>query len=275
VTSYERPSLAAQDAVEDLLDLYAELRLSPKKPVLARMRTAVMADARSVAARSAAEQREAASAGLTPGAVPTRHFGFPRLRLASLARPAFALGFAGLLAIGTGTAITAASPGSPLYMARVGLEQVFLPVQVDARFASHQQHLDERLAEAEAAAANGDADALEAALAAYQDEVDQTLADVGDDYGRLEHFEGVLESHVVKLTALSKSLPTEVARGNAEEHAAEASASAVTKATETVAKVKDRKAQSNNKPASPPAQNDPPNHPSAPAGDSGSRDERP
>jgi hypothetical protein len=265
MSSYEHPNLLALDAVEDLLEAYADARLAPRKPVLARMRTAVMAEAASRGALRAAEERQAAAA-LAVEAAPRGRFGLPRLTLASLARPAFALGFAGLLAISTATAITAASPGSPLYLARVGLEQVFLPTQIDARFASHEQHLDERLAEAEAAAAIGDSVALEAALAAYQDEVDQTLADIGDDYGRLEHFQAVLERHVAKLTALSISLPTEVARGNAEEHAVQASENAVTKAADAVVKVKDRKTHAENKPASPPGQDNTPRRPSAPPG---------
>ena len=275
MSNYQHPNLVALDAVEDLLDAYADARLSPNRPVLARMRAAVMAEAQSAAALRAAEERQVAAAATVLDTAPRRRFGLPRLTLASLARPAFALGFAGLLAISTGTAITAASPGSPLYMARVGLEQVFLPAQIDARFASHEQHLAERLAEAEAAAASGDAVALEAALAAYHDEVDQTLADIGDDYGRLEHFQAVLESHVAKLTALSLSLPTEVARGNAEEHAVQASENAVTKATDTVAKVQDKKAHSHNKPPSPPGQDTTPTRPPSPPGQRANPDGRP
>jgi hypothetical protein len=288
MSSYQHPSLVALDQVEDLLEAYAEARLSPKRPVLARMRAAVMVEAERAAAVRAAEERRAAAALLAAEAAPARRFGFPRLTLRSLARPAFALGFAGLLAIGTGTAITAASPGSPLYLARVGLEQVFLPAQIDARFAAHEEHLNERLAEAEAAAASGDALGLEAALAAYQDEVDATLSDIGDDYGRLAHFQAVLESHVAKLTALSLSLPTEVARGNAEEHAIQASENAVTKTSDAVAKVQQQKSHAHNKPPTPPTppgqdnkpptppgQDNTPSRPSVPPGQPDNPDGRP
>lgn len=276
MSSYQHPNLLALDQVEDILEAYADARLAPRKPVLARMRAAVVAEAASVSALRAAEEHEAAAAVAALAApAPRGRFSFPRLTLASFARPAFALGFAGLLAITTGTAITTASPGSPLFMARVALEDMFLPVQIDARFASHEQHLDEYLAQAEAAAAQGDELGLEAALAAYQDEVDQTLADIGNDYGRLEHFQAVLESHVAKLTALSLSLPTEVARGNAEEHALQASESAVTKTADAVNKVREKKIQANNKPPSPPGQDNEPSRPSVAPGQPANPEGRP
>ncbi|HEX3265917.1 MAG TPA: DUF5667 domain-containing protein [Candidatus Limnocylindrales bacterium] len=258
MSGYKHPNLLALDEVESILEAYADARLAPRKPVLARMRAAVVAEAASAAAARAAAQRQAAAAAALEAASPRRRLRLPRLRLANLARPAFALGFAGLLAIATGTAITAASPGSPLYMARVALEDLFLPVQIDARFASHEQHLDERLAEAEAAASSGDPVALEAALVAYQQEIDQTLADIGNDYGRLARFQAVLERHLAKLTALSLQLPTDVASGNAGAHAIQASKSAATKAADAVSKVTERKAQANDRPlptpgADPPA----------------------
>jgi hypothetical protein len=282
MSSYQHPNLLALDQVEDILEAYAAARLTPRRPVLARIRAAVVSEAASMAATRAVEQRDAvAGAAALRAAGPRARFSLPRLTLASFARPAFALGFAGLLAITSGTAIATASPDSPLFMARVALQDMFLPVEIDARFASHEQYLNEYLAEAEDAAARGDDVGFEAALAAYQDEVDQTLSDIGNDYGRLAHFQAVLESHVAKLTALSLSLPTEVARGNAEEHAVQASENAVTKAANAVTRVKEQKAHADNKPPSPPGQqNGPgpaddapgqsnvPNRPSNPSGQS-------
>ena len=255
MSSYEHPELRALDEVEDILEAYAEARLAPTGPILSRMRAAVMTEAAAFAALRAAERRQVEAAALAPLA--PRRFALPRLTLASFARPAFALGFAFMLALGTGTAVTAAPPGSPFYNTRVALEALFLPTQIDARLASHEQHLDERLAEAEAAAARGDVNALAAALAAYQAEIDLTLADVGDDFARLEHFQAVLEKHVAKLTALSLRLPTDVARQNAVEHAIQASEKAVDK-------VKEKKAHANNKPPSPPDPQNPPDPPNRP-----------
>lgn len=249
MSAYQHPELRALDQIEDLLEAYAGARLAPAGPALRRMRGAVMAEAKVFARGVTTERRrlERAAAG------PRVAFGLPRPSMRSLARPAFALGFAGLLALGTGTAITTASPGSVLFGARVALEDIFLPVQIDARFASHEQHLDERLAEAQAAAADGDGDALAVALTAYQDEIDETYADVGDDFDRLDHFESVLEKHVATLTELSGRLPVSDAPGNGGDHARAASATAVTKTRETVAKVKEKKGHADVRPATPPS----------------------
>lgn len=256
MSAYEHPELVALDEVEDILVAYADSRLAPPGPILSRMRAAVMREAAAVAARQAAERHQSEAA---TGLPPDRRFGFPQLSLAAFARPAFALGLAGLLALGTGTAVTSATPGSPFYGARVALEEAFLPTEIDARFASHTQHLDTRLAEAEIAAASGDAGALEAALGAYQAEIEQTLADIGDDFYRLSSFEAALQHHIAKLTELAARLPTEVARENAAGHAIDASKRA---ADSAVDKVKVRKAQSNNRPTSPPGQDQtPPNRP--------------
>ena len=257
MSAYEHPELRALDEIEDILEAYAEARLSPANPILARMRAVVMTEAAAYAALRAAERRQVEAAVVEAPA--PRRFGFPRLTLASFARPAFALGFAFMLALGTGAAVTAAPPGSPFYNTRVALEVLFLPTQIDARLASHEQHLEERLAEAEAAAARGDANALAAALAAFQAELDATIADAGDDFARLAHFQAVLEKHLVKLRALSAKLPTEVARQNAVEHAIEASEKAVTR-------VKEKKQHASNRPSTPPRQEpDRPDRPDRPA----------
>jgi hypothetical protein len=265
MSDYQHPDLVALDEVEDLLDAYAEARLTPRSAVLARMRKAVMTEAAAYAAIRAAERRQSEVAAAVENGTPGGRSWFPRLTLAAFARPAFALGFAFLLALGTGTAVTAAPPGSPFYNTRVALEALFLPTQIDARFASHEQHLAERLVEAEAAAARGDAEALAAALAAYQAEIDQTFADIGDDYGRLAHFQAILEQHVAKLTALSLRLPTEVARDNAAEHAEQAVAHAIEKGKATATQVKDKKDKASNKPSTPPrVEPEPPDGPEVP-----------
>ncbi len=256
MSSYQHPDLVALDEVEDILEAYAEARLTPTNPILARMRATVMTEAAAYAALRAAERRQVEAATVEVAA--PRRFGFPRLTVASFARPAFAMGFAFMLALGTGAAVTAAPPGSPFYNTRVALEVLFLPTQIDARLASHEQHLEERLAEAEAAAARGDANALAAALAAFQAELDATISDAGDDFARLEQFQAVLEKHLAKLTALSARLPTEVARQNAVEHAIQASEKAVTE-------VKEKKQHAKNRPSTPPRQEpDRPDRPDRP-----------
>lgn len=250
--AYEHPELVALDEIEDILEAYAESRLSPTRPVFSRLRAAVLLEAAAVAATRAPETRRTAPVKVP---APPGRFSLPRLTPAHLARPAFALGFAGILAFGTGAAVSAAPPGSPFYNARVALQGIFLPVEIDARLASHEQHLEERLAEAEAAAARGDVAALAAALASFQAQLDEAVADLGDDFDRLSHFQTVLEKHVAKLTALSLRLPTEAARDNAVEHALQASQKAVTK-------VREQKERSNSRPTAPPRPDrNPPNPP--------------
>ena len=160
MSDYFDRDLAALDEIEDLLEAYADARLSPPGPVLARMRAQVLREAslRNAIAATAQRLAESEVAGRSS-------WGLPRLRVP---QRAFALGLAATLTLGTSAAVLAARPGSPFYNARVAIESAFLPNQLDARLASHEMHLSERLAEAEAAAARGDLPALAAALAAYQ-----------------------------------------------------------------------------------------------------------
>lgn len=258
MSAYEHPELIALDEVEDILEAYAEARLSPTGPILARMRAAVMTQ---VQASAAVQAAHAAAAAAAPAPTPRSRFALPSMDGPrwQVPRLAAAIGFAVALGLGTSAAVTAAPPGSPFYNARVALESILLPTQVDERLAAHEEHLDARLAEAEAAAARGDFLALDAALAAYRTEVDVAIAEVGEDWDRLTGLQVVLEKHVAKLSALALRLPTAVARDNAVEHALQASEKAVTK-------VKDKKEQANNKPAIPPGQADPPSRPTvAPA----------
>lgn len=217
MTDYFDRDLAALDEIEDLLTAYADARLSTSGPVLARMRAQVLREAALRNAIAATEQRIADS-----DVARATRWGLPRLHVP---RRAFALGMAATLTLGTSAAVLAAPPGSPFYNARVAIETAFLPTQVDQRLASHERHLEERLAEAQAAAARGDVAALGAALAAYQTEVDAAVADVGDDVDRLAHLEEELTKHTAVLQALAATLPEQAAI----EHAIDASQTATKK----------------------------------------------
>lgn len=224
----ERPAEAevpSIDQVVDLLEAYAESRLSPRGPVLARMRRQVMAEAATRAAASEA-RLQAAIAAVEP-----RRSAFSL----HLTRRIAAVGIAAALTFGTGAAVLAATPGSPLYDARVQLEGFFLPTETDDRVAAHERHLQARLAEAQAAADRGDVVALEAALAAYRAQVEDALADVGWDPQLLAHLEAALAKHTATLQALAARLPNQAAI----EHAIEASQKAA------------RKLQDKGKPAAP------------------------
>ena len=225
--------LAALDEIEDLLEAYADARLSPSGPVLARMRAQVLREAALQNAMAAARNGADASAELRAG-----RFGLPRFRVP---QRAFALGLAATLTLGTSAAVLAAAPGSPFYDARVALEAAFLPAQIDARLASHEMHIEERLAQAQLAAARGDVAALEAALAAYQSEVAAAVADVGDDADRLAHLQAELAKHTGVLEALATRLPDHAAI----DRAIDASQKAANK-------LKDRAVHPGGKPSSPP-----------------------
>lgn len=221
MTEYFDRDLAALDEIEDLLSAYAEARLSASGPVLARMRAQVLREAALRNAMTATERRLAES-----DARHTSRWSLPHFRVP---QRAVALGLAATLMLGTSAAVLAAPPGSPFYNARVAIETAFLPTQVDDRLASHERLLEERLTEAEVAAASGDVVALEAALAAYRAEVDASVADVGDDPDRLAHLEAAIAKHVAKLEALAARLTNETASENAVEHAIDASQKAARK----------------------------------------------
>lgn len=244
MTEYFDRDLAALDQIEDILEAYADARLSPSGPVLARMRAQVLSEVSLQQAIRASDERSAAFAAAR------RRFAFPQVHVP---RRAFALGMAAAMTLGTGAAVLAAPPGSPFYNARVAIEVAFLPAQLDARLASHQMHLDERLVEAEAAAARGDLVALAAALDAYRAEVDVAVADVGDDVDRLALLEAELAKHTAVLEALAAQVPEQAAI----EHAIEASQKATTN-------LKDKAASGGGKPTTKPDSGKPSAKPNAP-----------
>jgi hypothetical protein len=192
--------LLALDQVEDLLQAYADARLAPSGAVLARMRTAILAKATATLGAEQHRLENDRASGRRQG-LPV--FGFPRR--------AMAFGLAATLTLGTTAAVFAAPPGSPFYGARVAIENALVPDNSDARLAAHENRLTQLLADAQAAAGKGDGAALDAALAAYQDEIDAAVADLGDAPDRLAHLEDELGKHVLVLTALEATVPTQAA----------------------------------------------------------------
>ena len=220
MSSYLDNDLSALNRLEDLLDAYADARLTPTGAVLARIRANVLTQAAGVAITTAAANR----LRLVEPPGTTSRWSFPP----RFARAVFGLGFAAAMTLGTTAAVLAAPPGSPFYNARVFLETIVLPTQVDARLARHEQLIQERLDEAETAAAHRDTTALAAALVAYQAEVDATTEDVGTDPDRLAHLQEELAKHTAVLTALAVQLPEQ----SSIEHAIDASSKAITKLQE-------------------------------------------
>jgi hypothetical protein len=201
--TYPSRELQQLDEIEDVLQAYADARLSPTGPVLARIRANVLAHAAAPAALGAPE-------GSLVGPAERRR---PWWSLGGISVPRRAVTMVGVatFAIASTTAVIAAPPGSPFYQARVAVEAALLPTDIDARLAAHEEHLAERLAAAELAAASGDVKALSAALVAFQAEVDAAVADVGLDAGRLAHLEAMLAKHVAVLTALEAEVPAQAA----------------------------------------------------------------
>lgn len=196
------------------LEAYASARLSPDRAASARIRAAVVEEARMRALETSI------------GAIPHRHLRGPR-RLTALLLAA-GLTLAGAVAVAAGSA-----PGGPLYEARIWLEAVTLPSNADARALERVRQIEERLVDAERAAAAGDAAALAAAIQAYQDAVDEAMAEVGSDADRLARLEEALGHHVAVLAALSLRLPDAAAGGI--NRAIEASRKAVEKIGESKA----------------------------------------
>jgi chromosome segregation ATPase len=167
---------------------------------------------------------------------------------------------AATLTMATTAAVLAAPPGSPFYNARLYIEVALMPpvANIDARLAAYEEQFAQRIREAEAAIDRGDESALAAALAAYQNEVTNAVAEFGTNAAHLTHLQDVLATHIAKLEALAAKLPTAVARQNAIEHAIQASEKAVAKIKE----IRDKNAHENGRPSNPPGlESPPPNRP--------------
>ncbi len=132
------------------LQAYAGARLSPDQWASVRMRTAVIEHGR--AARAAAPRR----------------YGWRQL-----VRQLGFVALVGVLAIATGSsAAFAASPGGPLYDARLWVETALIPFSGDPGAARVDQ-IDQRIDEVTSAVNAGNGNAANAAGNAYTTEVDQ------------------------------------------------------------------------------------------------------
>ena len=176
------------------LGAYASARLSPTRAASARIRAAIIEEARMRALEAAL------------GRSPHRHRSGPRRVTALL--------LAATLTLAAAVAVSAtSSPGGPLYGARIWLETVTLPASADARALERVRQIEERLVDAEQAAASGNGTAVAAAVAAYRDAVETAVAEVGTDADRLARLEGALGLHVTVLETLAGKVPAAAAPG--------------------------------------------------------------
>jgi hypothetical protein len=194
MTNHERDDWGDDGGLRPQLDAYADARLSPDPDARAHPRPR---DRRGARALDARRVLEAAPRRRSPFAMALR----PRLRLSLLA--------AGLLValLAAGGVAAGSGPGGPFYAARLWAEDLTLPAEADARAVAQADRLEERLAEAERAAAEGNGAAVTAALDAYRATADAALANAGTDPARREHLAAQLGRHVAVLEALVPLVP--------------------------------------------------------------------
>jgi phage baseplate assembly protein W len=195
------------------LEAYASVRLSPKRAAARRVRAAVVEEARMRALET------------TIGSMPHRHARGPSRIVALL--------LAAALTLATAAAVSAAStPGGPLYGARIWLDTVSLPANADARALERIRQIEDRLLDAELAAASGDQNAIAAAIEAYRAAVASALDEVGTDADHLVRLEAALGLHVAVLEALVNHVPEAAADGiNRALEASQNAVNAIDKAT--------------------------------------------
>jgi DNA polymerase-3 subunit gamma/tau len=196
MTDHERDDWGDDGELRPQLDAYADARLRPDPEASARVRSRVMAEARLVleARRDVGE----APRRRLPFVMPRR----PRLRFSLLAGAWLLVAL-----MVAGGAVAASGPGGPLYAARLWAEDLTLPADADARARAQADHLEERLAEAERAARDGNGAAVTAALEAYRTTAGAALLNAGDDPARREHLATQLGRHVAVLEALAPLVP--------------------------------------------------------------------
>jgi hypothetical protein len=109
---------------------------------------------------------------------------------------------AAALLLGGAVAVSAAAPDSPLYDARLALENLTLPTAASARAEARVAALQERIKEAKGAANGNNAKAVAAALKAYRASVKDALKEAGDDPAALERLYAALGLHVEALQTI-------------------------------------------------------------------------
>jgi len=184
--------------IERRLESYARARLTPDPQAVARARARVMREARLQFEASRIAVHMATVVPLKTHRSTARRVMMPFLA-ASL-----------WLGIAVGS-ISAAQPGGPLYTTRMWVENAALPGSGVARASGELTRLDARLSDALGGASRGDANAVQAALDAYRQIADETLAAAAGDSAVEALVSTALNRHLVVLAAVASSLE---AKGN-------------------------------------------------------------
>lgn len=179
--------------IERRLEAFARARLSPDREVVARTRARIMREARL--------QFEASriAAHMAPAVVVVPHRSIAR----RLAMPILAASVWLGIAVGS---ISAATAGGPLYPARMWIENAALPSDGTSRATAEISRLNDRLGEAVAGAARGDAAAVEAALDAYRQIADDAIAATRGDTTLEALVAAALDNHRAVLAAVATAL---------------------------------------------------------------------
>ncbi len=160
----------------------------------------------------AAEARPARPASLLDRARSLASFG-PSGPSSMFRRPLVGFAAASLLVLlAVGGTFAATAPGAPLYGARLWLENATLPTEAAARADAEMGYLQDRIAEAQAGARDGNGAAVTAAIDAYRATLDAALQAAGGDLSREQRLQQELQLHRAVLTALVASLD---GKGNA------------------------------------------------------------
>ena len=189
-------SIGGDLEIEQRLDAYARVRLSPTERASARMRARVMREARLAMATGS-------TASLPVSIDPAR----ARRRGGLIRRGAGLLLAAGLTLAVAGGAMAAAQAGGPLYPTRMWLETIALPAGGAARADADLVRLEERMQEVVAAARKGDRAAVAAALLAYQQIADEALVAAHGDAAAIDRIRIALGRHLSILEAVAAKVP--------------------------------------------------------------------
>jgi hypothetical protein len=226
-----------------ILARYSATALEPDLAAMERIRAELRAKAQHASVRRRAE-------ALALSAVPTVAVPLRRpFRSSSPRRFSLALAAALVLGLTMGTSAFAASrAGGPLYGARIWLEEVTLPADPEARLEAEVARAQTRIAEAAEGVSRGDDGAVEAALTAYQQIVDETLSEDAGGTPGSERAALAFEHHRSVLIALVGRVPGQ---------AAEAIAGAIAKSDNAIRKLEHATPPAkheNGRPATPPTQ---------------------
>jgi hypothetical protein len=189
-------SIGGDLEIEQRLDAFARVRLSPTERASARMRARIMREARLVMAAPTWTQT-------TPASIDHARV----LRGGLARRGAGLLLAAGLTLAVAGGVMAASQAGGPLYPTRMWLETVTLPAAGAARTDADIVRLESRMEEVIAAARRGDRAGVAAALLAYEEIADEALIAAGGDEAAIERLRVALDRHVAVLLAIAAKVP--------------------------------------------------------------------